>query len=147
MKRKIFILTSLAVASGVFVFVLLRSYLRADRNLPPVEPGLREQDDCGARREFFAGTRHTYINLRNVKFHWTGDYFIRTEDADIKVAPRGGDRVFNLDDSSSYVLQIIRGAVDGGAPGAGEALQRADAELSRRGAEKHQAHRGRAGGR
>jgi hypothetical protein len=111
MKKKKFILVSLAVASVLFVFTLLRSYLRADRNRPPVETGSQGQDVCGARREFFTGARHTYINLRNVKFHWTGDYFIRTEDADIKVAPRGGDRVFNLDDSSSYVLEIIRGAV------------------------------------
>ena len=111
MKKKIFILTSLAIASGVFVFTLLRSYLRADRNRPPVEPGSQGQDDSNVRRDFFTGARRTYINLRNVKFHWTGDYFIRTEDADIKVAPRGGEGVFNLDDSSSYVLEIIRGAV------------------------------------
>ncbi len=110
MKRRMIILASLAIASAVFMFTLLRLYLRACRNVT-AGPELHEQNNYRGRHSFDDKSRHTYISLHNVKFHWTGDYFIRTEEADIRVIPLYDERVFNLDDSSSYVLEIIRGAV------------------------------------
>ncbi len=111
MKIKIGILALFAIVSGVWAFFIHKSYFRGVHNRSHIAQGNHGQINCDIQRNFFWGTKDTYVHLRNVKFLWTADYFVRAKDTDIRMVPKSRGRDIDLDDSTSYTLEVVRGAV------------------------------------